>query len=323
MRKNSHQRKGGFSPLKSTVTQCVAIFRNKQHANRDQNSNSGNWLPEDVSACDMVALGRLAYSWEQIAGRDLRRFVYPSRLARGKLTVICADSQWFQTLTYLKPSIHANLRRLFPDLQISSIDGRLGTIPVAVQREPVEVWPDWNQEGTIDLPDIGNPDLTNTIQTCRKKLQARLKGLTTKGYHLCGKCGFNLIPSGVEACSICTFKAREQDLAKTRSLLNETPWISFDEVKKLVAGLAQLEFDAIRSELLGEALNRIRIFGADLKESFNLGDYLKMRYEMFRAVIFQTGIMPNLVDLDDSSGKFLLDPSWKEFLALGIEEEVC
>lgn len=318
MGKFSQQRKGGLAALKTSVGSCVALIREKQRKAQGSTGPSG-----EATSRDVVLLGRLAYAWEAVAGKDLRRFVYPVRLERGRLTVICADSQWFQTLTYLKPEIQANIRRLFPDLRVQSIVGRLGAIPAAVQREPVETWSDWRQEPEAPLPDIGNPTLSQQIQTCRKKLLARVKELKRRGHRLCGTCGSNLVPEGVRTCSVCSFRARQLDLAKTRALLYETPWITYDEVREQVTGLQRLEFDAIRSDLLGEALQCVQALGDSLTDRFDGRDYLRMRYEMIRAVIFQSGLAPNLIDLEDPTGKFLLAPSWKAFLALDPEEPPC
>ena len=313
--------------MKSEVGKCLALFRERQRRGGNGTGPSssasrepGRW---DASVRDIVLLGRLAYSWETIAGRDLRRFVYPIRLVRGRLVVLCADSQWMQTLTYLKPQIQANLQRLFPDARITRIQGEVGVIPAVLRESPTIVWPDWKTQPQTDLPDIGNPELIHKIQECRQKLRARLEGLRQQGYHLCRVCGSNLVPHALDTCSICQCRAREQDLAAARRLLYETPWLTQEEVRQQVPGLQPLEFDALRSDMAGEALAQVRALGRSLQESFQGGVWLKMRYEMLRAVIFQTGLHPHLIDLDEPTGRFLLDPAWKEFLALDAGEPAC
>ncbi len=326
MGKASRRRTGGITPLKKEIGRCISLFRARQtragntgeRGVRAENHATGP--SSDGTVRDVLLLGRIAYAWEEIAGRDLRRFVYPMRMNRGRLWVRCADSQWMQNLTYLKPQILANLRRMFPDARITTIQGRLGTIPPVLQQAPTRVWPDWRLQPEADLPDIGNPDLQQKIQACRRKLRARLQGLEAEGYHLCRSCASNLVPRALDTCSICRHRARELDLAMARQMLYDTPWLTLEEIAHQIPTLAKLEFDALRSDLAGEARARVRTLGQSLREAFETSVWMTMRYEMIRAVIFETGLPPNLVDLDDPSGQFRLEPEWADFLALAPTE---
>jgi hypothetical protein len=322
------RRAGGITPLKNEIGRCIGLFRARQIRSGRGSAlepGVGDALaasPPAVSSTvhDILLLGRIAYAWETIAGPDLRRFVYPMRLHRGRLWVCCADSQWMQNLTYLKPQILDNIRRRFPEARITTIQGRLGTIHPLVQETPARAWPDWRLQPEIDLPEVGSPELRQKIQTCRRKLRARLQGLAAEGYHLCRKCSSNLVPRALEICSICQQRARELDLAQTRHLLCDTPWLTFEETREQVPGLQKLEFDALRSELAGEARSRVRALGEALRQGFETSLWMTMRYEMIRAVIFETGLPPHLVDLDDPTGRFHLEPEWAGYLALGLQE---
>lgn len=273
---------------------------------------------------DMLVLGRLINAWKDIVGIQLAHKTCPSRLIKGRLFLTVADSQWLQTLTFIKPRIIEKLAQRFPECKIYDIVGRPGKIPPEVEKLVSEAeWPDWHEVSDIDLPEKLDPELTEIIGRCRKKLLARIDGLKKRGLALCCKCEAAMTASVDGICAICSFESRKELIAEVKPLLREMPWLDYEEVLSFEADLKNYEYEALKSELLDECVEIIHELSEQLKEKFDETLFRQMKKEMIRAIMFHTGCMPDQVDLYHLETRQLLVPDWVEYLAMKPEEEPC
>jgi hypothetical protein len=275
-----------------------------------------------LAARDLVILGRLINSWRDIVGLQLASKTCPLKLFRGTLYLTVSDSQWMQTLLFIKAGIIEKLNQKFPDLKIKDIIGRIGKIPASIEKLVKEAsWPDWKEEKIIKKSELKNPELAKTIDECQQKLSARLKGLEEKGYKLCKICRSNVTRSSDGICAMCVFDHRSDIMMKSRSLLAEMPWLSYEEVCEEQKELTMLEYDSIKNELLNETLKMVDELFSDLKEDYDEDTNDMMRKEIVRGIMLYKGVTPDKVDLTCLNPTFLPDKKWLNYLNYNFECE--
>ncbi len=270
-----------------------------------------------LTARELVVLGKLVNAWKDVVGLQLAAKTCPTRLIKGRLHLAVADSQWMQTLVFLRPRIIEKLQELFPEMKIGEIIGKPGVIPPEIEKMVKEAtWPDWRNEKVLPMAELKNPELTEQLHRCQQKLDARLRGLEERGYKLCMLCRAAVTRSKNGICAMCVYKNREDKLLQTRLLVSEMPWLGFDEVCEFDAGLTQIEFEAVRAELLDESLKLINELGEDLRQSYDDETMVRMKKEMVRAMMLFCGCMPDQVDFDHLHAQKLPDRQWLDFLAI-------
>ena len=79
---------------------------------------------------------RLQQEWEELVGPTLAKHSYPSTIRYRNLNLISDNSVWLQQLVFLKPQILESIRTRFPELEVSDIHLRLGSLP---QKFPLRV----------------------------------------------------------------------------------------------------------------------------------------------------------------------------------------
>ena len=271
----------------------------------------------------MLVLGRLVNAWKDIVGLQLAHKTCPTRLIRGCLYLAVSDSQWMQTLLFLKGAIIDKLNQLFPDMKINDIIGRPGEIPEAVEEMLAAAdWPDWQQETARLLP-TDDAELASMLERCQRKLDARLRGLRQRGFELCCRCEATVTDSPDGICAVCLFAAREQDRAEVRSLVREMPWLTLEELQEFDSRLDVIELSALQLELLENTLAYVRELAMEQTAEFNKESLRQMKKEMVRAVMLYTGCMPDEVDLDNLYPDQIPDSDWPSYLNLDAGELEC
>lgn len=320
MSNNRHlnQVRGITLPVDNSLVKVLSNLREQNH----KASSDGQRFV--LTGRDMLMLGRLISAWKDIVGIQLAHKTCPARVVRGKLYLTVSDSQWLQTLTFIKPKILEKLGKRFPQFRISDIVGRPGKIPPEVEKMVKEAeWPEWETLQDMPLPENLDPELAETISRCRKKLAARVEGLKDRGFNLCVCCRASMTSSEEGICAMCHFESRSEILMRVRSLLNEMPWLGFDEVLECECDIKNYEFDAIQTELLDESIEMVHEYSLQLSEKYSEDLFCLMKKEMIRAIMFHTGCMPDQVDLFHLEKNQLLVPDWLEYLAFKPEEEAC
>ena len=266
-------------------------------------------------AKDLVILGKLINSWRDIVGIQLAVKTCPLKIFKGKLFLTVSDSQWMQTLLFIKAGIIQKLNQKFPDLKITEVIGRIGKIPPSVEKMVKDAsWPDWHEEEVIPKPKVKNPELAKIIDECQQKLSARLKGLQEKGYALCKVCRANVTRSEDGICAMCVYDHRKDLRMKSCSLLAEMPWLTYEEVREHQPELTKVEYESIKNDLLNDTVKQVAELASDLKSDYDEDTAVMMRQEIVRGIVLYTGESPDKIVLDEVKPKQLPSKDWLDFL---------
>ena len=310
---NSKRRSGiGKKPISFCLVKAIASMR-KACFNSEGNNESD--YKHNLAAKDLIILGRLINSWREIVGIQLASKTCPLKLFKGTLYLTVSDSQWMQTLLFIKSEIIQKLNKQFPDLKIKEIIGRVGKIPADVEKLVKNAsWPSWEEEEIIEKPKVNNSELVKTIDECQQKLSARLKGLEEKGYKLCKICRANVTRSKDGVCAMCLFDHRSDIRMKSRTLIAETPWLTYEEVCLEQKELTKIEYDYIKNELLNETIKMVDELYSDLKYDYDGETAEMLRKEIIRGIILYTGVTPDKINLSSIKAKQLPDKKWQNYL---------
>ena len=66
-----------------------------------------------------------------------------------------------------------------------------------------------------------------------KAAAAKRKGEIRAGWHSCAVCG-DLIPPGINTCTVCENRKEQSQIGKIILLLKETPHLSYNEIYKKI-----------------------------------------------------------------------------------------
>ena len=81
-----------------------------------------------------LSLSRLQQEWEGLVGQTIAQHSYPESIRYKKLYLVSDNSIWLQQLVFLKSTILEAIHSIMPDLDLTDIVLRIGSIP---ERPPV------------------------------------------------------------------------------------------------------------------------------------------------------------------------------------------
>jgi hypothetical protein len=125
---------------------------------------------QDVAKGSALALKlsevRLQQEWEGLVGQIIAKHSYPESIRYKKLNLVADNSIWLQQLVFLKATILEAIHSILPDLALTDIILRIGSIP----EKPPALSPTPQASSSIPpvLPSpfaaalteqLGNPDL--------------------------------------------------------------------------------------------------------------------------------------------------------------------
>ncbi|NLM16373.1 MAG: DUF721 domain-containing protein [Candidatus Riflebacteria bacterium] len=308
--------------IKKTVSVNFSLMSSLKKIREDESKNSGGSKSFNLTPSEIISLGRLINTWPSIVGGALGKNTCPYRLFRNTLYITVSDSQWMQTLLFYREEIIKKTSAFFSDFKISRISAKIGPIPEEYSSmiKKKESWPDWRKEEKIDLRDTGVEELNQTLERCRQKMNARVKGLETSGYRLCKICRGSVTRSADRVCAICLFTAsqdrREQTLLRIKSEIAEVPWISKQELLSIDPELTDTEYETLKSSLLTNSLSYVRELAEDLAEGYEPAAFEAMKAEMARALILYKNMMPDEADAAMRDPANYPDSNWSEWLGI-------
>jgi hypothetical protein len=134
---------------------------------------------QDVSKGSALALKlsevRLQREWEGLVGQTIAKHCYPESIRYKKLHLVADNSIWLQQLVFLKATILEAIHSILPDLALTDIILRIGSIP---EKRPAII----TTPLTSSVPPI-HPSpfaITLTQQLNNPELQALLSQTITK-----------------------------------------------------------------------------------------------------------------------------------------------
>lgn len=297
-------------PVSLCLENALSCLRNRQIP--ENREISGRYHPPYGK--EMILLGKLLYKWSEIIGSDLAAHVKPKRLIRGRLILICSDSQWMQTLIFIKRQIVERIRIFYPEIVINSVVSSIAKLPVELRTCEHVPWPDWTFEPDSDIPSNTSRELYDIMRRCYKKLSARRKALIAEGWKPCRNCRNSLVHEKMQLCFACMNRKKEELTGKLRSILSDTPWLSVDTVKEMEPDADEIVIDSVRSDLYLETRSRINSLISELAFSDDRDLTLTIKFEIIRALILKTGISPDQLEINSPSVIGLLEDGWLKFL---------
>ncbi len=88
---------------------------------------------QDVAKGSALALKlsevRLQQAWEGLVGQIIAKHSYPESIRYKKLNLVADNSIWLQQLVFLKATILEAIHSILPDLALTDIILRIGSIP--------------------------------------------------------------------------------------------------------------------------------------------------------------------------------------------------
>ncbi|MBP7634662.1 DUF721 domain-containing protein [Candidatus Ozemobacteraceae bacterium] len=306
--------RSGIRPIGSMLTDTLAELRRQAWEARygQQGGRGFSMRVARAAGSEMMQLGRLRKAWPSIVGPDVARHTAPDRLFQGKLFVVCEDSQWLQTFTFVRLQVLERVSLLCAGTEIRTAVARLGRLPATAPIARAPQWPDWHGANVSDVPETKDRRLHDLILRCKAKLQARRNALAMSGLIPCPKCGAVTVRTGTSACAVCRHNARVDIRARLRTLLDETPWLTLDEVREHLPSVTPEELFAAKIDLFSEVRATVEVLGAQLRETPDETLVPRLRFEMIRAVILETGARPDVMTPDTVDG--LLPVEWKRLL---------
>ena len=72
---------------------------------------------------------RLQHEWEGLVGQTIAKHSYPESIRYKKLYLVADNSIWLQQLVFLKTTIVEAIHSIMPDLMLTDIVLRIGSVP--------------------------------------------------------------------------------------------------------------------------------------------------------------------------------------------------
>ncbi|HEY9070588.1 MAG TPA: DUF721 domain-containing protein [Candidatus Ozemobacteraceae bacterium] len=312
--------RGGIRVLGSLLPDVLTDFRRQVWEARygQQGGRGFSLRVARAAGMEMLRIGRLHSVWPSIVGPDLAAHTTPERLFQKKLFVLCEDSPWMQTFGFVRTQVVERVNQLCPGEEIEAVVTKLGKMPAPVSVALPPLWPDWRTVRLADLPAIADEALRGVIARCRAKLQARREALAKEGMIPCPTCGGVTVRVGTAACAACLHAARVGERSRLRTLLDETPWMSLEEARSQIPSITVVEFEAVKSDLLGEIRNSVEVLGAQVRDTADANLIPRLRLEMMRAIILESGTRPDVITPETIDA--MLPPAWRSLLDTTVPE---
>jgi len=120
---------------------------------------------------------QLQQEWEHLVGATMAKHSYPESIRFKKLHLVADNSIWLQQLMFLKPAILEAIHSMMPELALTEVVLRIGSLPEAppqpdpLPQDPPEFVGESSPFATGLAKRLSNPDLQTILsQTITKAL---------------------------------------------------------------------------------------------------------------------------------------------------------
>jgi hypothetical protein len=223
------------------------------------------WKPTQTAAVDPISVIRAA--WAEIVGGNIAANSRPAEIERDALMVVTRSNAWSQQLSFLSEKIVEALAARGVQPRIARLRFRVGKIaPAAVKRAVRAQKRMESSDAVVEGDTVRIPAKTaeEAMVRFREDVEGFWRAKRAAGWKECTQCGALIAPSARALCSTCAHAQVGDREGMVARLLYEVPWLGYDGVVKLVAGLTRGEYDGIRDRLLKrwwETLRRARYAG--------------------------------------------------------------
>lgn len=202
--------------------------------------------------------------WDNVVGPEIRANTYPHYVKSGILFVMVKSSSWANQLTFLKRDLVKKINENLEGKIIKDIRFQVGFIKrnrPDINRKQIE---------KIQLCELDESEKKKVTEISKrvkdKELRYRLRELLSKdmryrktkarkGFKKCKICSV-YIDEVDDMCYICKQTAGSIRIDQLKAVLEEAPWLSNDELDKLLPGSVG-EYEIARSRLIRETESRL------------------------------------------------------------------
>ena len=192
---------------------------------------------------------QLQNKWKHIAGSMIARESYISFEKKQTLYITVTNSVWMNHLYMMKADLLKRIReddygKKYTDIRFVAGRAKIerppesSLAPVNDRREKEEkiysVPLSDEERNSIDKWTgvyISDNNTRSLFTKMMKAAAAKRKGEIRAGWHSCAVCG-DLIPPGINICTICENKKEQSQIGKIMLLLKESPHLSYNEIYK-------------------------------------------------------------------------------------------
>lgn len=226
------------------------------------------WEPGDVRTDEASVIAAV---WPDAVGPDVARRTRAGRLRDGVLTVYTAGSTWSHQLTFLAPSIVAELNARCPGAHVKRLRfivaaGRMKAVLDGLVRAP--------KTRRSELPEIASAavdeapdDAEDVVRKLRKRQQTLDRRREREGWTHCPSCGNWQPPSRdlEESCAVCAAAEQRAADGRIERVLVNAPWLRVDDVASHVKDADAPSIERVRQRLLARWEEQIHAMRARLR----------------------------------------------------------
>lgn len=216
------------------------------------------WRPASGGGADMDLTPAVAVAWGDAVGPDVARRTRPGKLRDGVLTVYTASSAWSHQLTFLAPTIVAELNRRclaapVTRLRFTVAAGQIKAMLDGLTRKTPPARADVR---SVDREEIEVDTAADDVESIVARLRRRQKALDRRreraGLVRCDACGtWSTAPRRKDApCETCAESARRATDVRIERVLTNAPWLRAHDVGSHVAGTSDAAYDRVKRSLL-------------------------------------------------------------------------
>jgi len=212
------------------------------------------WQPTDGGA-DADAGSAVSAAWPDAVGPDVARRTRAGKLRDGVLTVYTAGSTWSHQLTFLAPSIIAQLQRRCPGTFVQRLrfvvaSGRTKALLDGLAQRAVARKRDRTADQSAPVDD--EPEhVEDIVARLRRRQQSLDKRRAREGWTRCATCGSWREPSRAgAACGVCAEEARRTADNHIERILINAPWLRRADIASDAGDASQAGYDRVRNKLL-------------------------------------------------------------------------
>lgn len=210
------------------------------------------WEPGEVRTDEASAVSTV---WAEAVGEDVARRTRSGRLREGVLTVYTAGSTWSHQLTFLAPSIIAELNARCPGAHVKRLrfvvaSGRMKAMLDGLVRTPkgrtaqIEPAPTAVDDAADEAEDV--------VRRLRRRQQALDRRRQRDGWTRCPSCGNWKPPTGDLAapCGVCSAAEQRAADGRIERVLVSAPWLRADDVASHADDAEATSIERVRRRLL-------------------------------------------------------------------------
>lgn len=216
----------------------------------------------------------IIFNWRQIVGDNIADNTRPGKISRRILTLAAKNAVWSHHLSTMKEEIIAKINAFAGEKAVSDIKFMAGyfRLDQNENKDDHDDSPafDW-RETNLDIREAKTVETISSLMA-DDSLRAKVKRLLSKEltlrkakrrqkWELCPVCGV-LVPPGEKMCGACNTTARDEGRKAVRRLLNEAPWLSYEECSRYVA-CRQSDFSAVKEQFADELLRSLAADNTD------------------------------------------------------------